>query len=128
MAGGGRPEEGWLGAQLHPDHQSISHHQSVPVAELERGLRELSPWCMAQNFYTRLVAQVCFRKVWSQSQSASQDLVEKYSPLFECISRSVNPANGEKITEDFYITQFDPVSHLTLEDILGNFPMLCNKD
>ena len=107
--------------------QYLCHHKSVSVTELERGLRDLSPWCMAQNFYTRLVAQVCFRKVWFQCQTAAQDLVEKYSPLFECIARSVNPANGEKITEDFYITKFDPVGHLTLEDILGNFPRLCNK-
>lgn len=107
--------------------QYLCHHETVSVTELERGLRTLSPWCMAQNFYTRLVSQVCFRKVWSQCQTVSPDLVEKFSPLFECISRSVNPANGEKITEDFYITKFDPVGHLTLEDILGNFPRLCNK-
>ena len=82
---------------------------------------------MAQNFYTRIVAQVCHRKVWAQCQASSPDLVQKYSPLFECISRSVNPANAGKLYEDFYITKFDPVVALTLEDILSGFPRLCNS-
>ena len=99
----------------------------MSVTELERGLRDLSPWCMAQNFYTRIVAQVCFRKVWAKCEASSPDLVEKYFPLFDCISRSVNPANAEKLYEDFYITKLDPVSNLTLEDILYNFPRLCNS-
>ena len=82
---------------------------------------------MAQNFYTRIVAQFCFRKVWARCETSSPDLVEKFSPLFDCISRSVNPANAEKLYEDFYITKFCPVSNLTLEDVLCSFPRLCNS-
>ena len=92
---------------------------------LETGLQEISPWCMAQNFYTRVVAQVCFRKLWSRCQEFSA-LVTKFQPLFDCISKSVNPNNADKITEDFYLTVFDPLACFNVMDIFHHFPRLCD--
>jgi len=92
---------------------------------LEKAMKEISPWCMAQHFATRIVAQICFRKIWKICENKALDLVEKFAVLKDCIARSVNPGNSEKISEDFYLTIFDPLDHLTFDDILFDFPRLC---
>ena len=96
------------------------------IEQLERGLREVAPWAMAQNFYTRIVAQICFRKLWTRVEKTGGELRTKFKPLHECILKSVNPKNADKITEDFYLTVFDPLICLNIEDILHNFPKVCD--
>ena len=44
---------------------------------------------MAQNFYTRIVAQICFRKLWTRVAEAGGELMAKYQPYHECILKSV---------------------------------------
>lgn len=100
-------------------------HCEVEEEGLEKAIKEISPWCMAQHFATRIVAQICFRKIWKECEIKAVDLVDKYSVLKDCIASSVNPGNSDKISEDFYLTAFDPLEHLNFEDILHNFPRLC---
>lgn len=33
--------------------------------------------------------------------------------------------SSKNLTEDFYLTKFDPAEHFTLEDIFLHFPRLC---
>ena len=105
--------------------QVLVHVTDVTEDMVEQCIREVSPWCMAQNFYTRIVAQLCFRKLWTTAQTFP-DLSTKYQPLHDCISRSVNPANADKLTQDFYLTSFDPVACYNLCDILHHVPRLCD--
>ena len=93
--------------------------------QLERGLREIAPWAMAQNFHTRLVAQLCFRRLWAAVEAAAGDLAARYLPLHDCLARSVNPGNAGRITEDWYLTVFHPVACWSLADVLHHFPRLC---
>eukprot|EP00092_Neocalanus_flemingeri_P017361 GFUD01018778.1.p1 GENE.GFUD01018778.1~~GFUD01018778.1.p1 ORF type:complete len:1425 (-),score=326.55 GFUD01018778.1:349-4623(-) len=105
--------------------QYLSLCKDVDKEALELAIKEISPWCMAQHFGTRIVAQICFRKIWKICEKSDFGLVEKYEVLKDCIAKSVNPSNSDKISEDFYLTIFDPLAHLTFEDILYEFPRLC---
>jgi len=90
----------------------------------------VAPWCMAQQFGTRIVAQVFFRKVWSRCEEEGRtDILDKYRVLSNCIVRSVGGGNAseQRITEDFYLSVFCPKSHLTVHDVLYEFPRLCNS-
>ena len=104
----------------------ITGHLVTHGKELERGLREVAPWAMAQNFYTRIVAQVCFRKLWAKLEEEGGELMTRFQPLYDCILKSVNTKNSDKITEDFYLTVFDPFICFNIEDLFHNFPKVCD--
>lgn len=66
------------------------------------------------------------RKLWdlASSDPAYTFLITKYSVLQDCIGRSVHPSNSDKITEDFYLTEFSPRQNFNLRDVLYEFPRL----
>jgi len=93
--------------------------------QLDLAVQQIAPWCLSQQFATRLVAQVCFRKIWDFciNHNASS-IIDKYLVLNDCIRRSVNPSNADKLTDDFYLSEFSPRDCLSLQDILYEFPRL----
>jgi len=97
---------------------------------LGEALELVAPWCMAQQFGTRVVAQVCFRRLWRRcGEGGRRSTLARLRVLRDCIVKSaaVNSGNHseQRITEDFYLTVFCPRQHLTLADVLHHFPRLC---
>ena len=121
---------------------------------LGRALEAVAPWCMAQQYGTRVVAQVflvsafssflslqlvynfvqvCFRRLWAQCEfKKKNDTMARLNVLKDCIMKSagVNAGNHseQRITEDFYLNVFCPKAHFTLEDVLFEMPRLCNSN
>ena len=116
------PAPSWLTVISH----SLSLQSVAPAGSLERGLTSVAPWCMAQQFQARLVAQLCFRKLWTACTKSAPQLVERYSVLRDCIERSVKCGGQGKLTtqQQFYLSHFCPLAHSTLADILREFPRL----
>jgi len=102
--------------------------QSNKVFDL--AIKEITPWCMAQHFGTRIVSQICFRKLWDACENkGDMAILQKYQVLRDCLNRSVYQGNAEKtaekLSEDFYLSDFDPQIHFSLSDILYELPRLC---
>ncbi len=54
----------------------------------DRALSEVTPWSMSQQFGLRLVAQICFNKLWSRIHSAPfPSLKDKYTVLAQCLDK-----------------------------------------
>ena len=107
----------------------IDKGQSVEL--LENVIDLVSPWCMSQQFTTRLYSQIFFVRLYSEVEELGlKDLKEKLHVLKKCVSDSLNfgdqDKNTEKIMSDFYLTKFDPTSNFNLENMFYDFPRLLN--
>ena len=91
-------------------------------------LEIIAPWCLGQQFMTRLCANSCFKKLFSSLSCPK--IQNKYLILSKCINETVDQGdkikNEEKILSDFYLNSFDPVNNLNLSDIFYHFPRLLN--
>ena len=107
----------------------IDKGQSVML--LENVIDLVSPWCMSQQFTTRLYSQIFFLRLYFEVEELGlKHLKEKFHVLKKCVSDSLNlgdqDKNTEKIMSDFYLTKFDPTSNFNLENIFDDFPRLLN--
>ena len=97
------------------------------VLTVEEKLAILAPWCLGQQFMTRLCANLCFKKVFVQGD---QNIQEKYSVLYRCIQDTLEQGdttkNEEKAFSDFYLNDFDPCINFNLSDIFHHFNRLMN--
>merc|ERR1712223_1733418 len=95
-------------------HQ-VNHENDSDIEEI---LEIISPWCLGQQFMTRLCANSCFKKLFS-SLSCSK-IQDKYLILNKCIDETMDQGdrtkNEEKISSDFYLNIFDPLINLNLSD------------
>ena len=97
------------------------------VLTVEEKLEILAPWCLGQQFMTRLCANICFNKVYVQGD---QNVRDKYSILYKCIRDTLEQGdtskNEEKAFSDFYLNDFDPCINFNLSDIFHHFNRLMN--
>ena len=98
---------------------------------LENVIDLVSPWCMSQQFTTRLYSQIFFLRLYFEVEELGlKHLKQKFYVLKKCVSDSLNlgdqDKNTEKIMSDFYLTKFDPTSNFNLENMFYDFPRLLN--
>ena len=94
-------------------------------------LKIIAPWCMAQQFTTRLYAQIFFKRLYFvASERPFSKVINDFFILNKCISESLilgdKEKNADKIMSDFYLTRFDPQLNFNLENIFYDFPRLMN--
>ena len=107
----------------------IDKGQSVMLLENVIGL--VSPWCMSQQFTTRLYSQIFFIRLYFEVEELGLNhLKEKFNVLKKCVLDSLTlgdqDKNTEKIMSDFYLTKFEPISNFNLENMFYDFPRLLN--
>ena len=111
--------------------KSSKRHAEYSKKLLTDSLSVISPWCMAQQFTTRLYAQIFFKRLYIQAlERGLQDVLQTFSVLHNCVAESLilgdKDKNCDKIMGDFYLTTFDPLINLNLENIFYDFPRLMN--
>ena len=111
--------------------KSSKNHAEHSKKLMADSMNVISPWCMAQQFTTRLYAQIFFKRLYIQaSERGLRDVLETFSVLHNCVSESLilgdKEKNCDKIMGDFYLTTFDPQIHFNLENIFYDFPRLMN--
>ncbi|CAL4098731.1 unnamed protein product [Meganyctiphanes norvegica] len=87
------------------------------------------PWCMAQQFNTRLYAQVCLRKVWQHCKDhALATVLERFGPVQDCLQSVEHKCSGtinqRNMLNDFYFQVFHPMEHFSVETIFYDLPRL----
>uniref|UniRef100_T1IWW2 Uncharacterized protein n=1 Tax=Strigamia maritima TaxID=126957 RepID=T1IWW2_STRMM len=82
------------------------------------------PWCMAQNFNTRVTAQVSFHKLWLICEANSlQTALDLYAPVESSLRMSYRIGIGnsarctQKILDNYYFKIFDAYKHYSLQTI-----------
>ena len=89
-------------------------------------LEIISPWCLGQQFMTRLCANACFKKLFSSLSCPK--IRNKYQIINKCIDETIDQGdrskNEQKISSDFYLHDFHPDDNLNLSDIFNHFPRL----
>ena len=98
---------------------------------LDKLLSLIAPWCMAQHFGTRIVAQVNFRKIYKLiAEKEMKELKNKWSVIYNCLEETIGQGNQaknvEKLSHDFYLSTFDALEDLNLMTLLCDFPRLCH--
>ena len=109
---------------------SGKHDEQFKI-QLENTMDLISPWCMAQQFTTRLYAQIFFKRLYFKAMEMGiTDIKNKYYVLNACVTESLNlgekEKNSEKIMSDFYLTRFNPQINFNIENIFYDFPRLMN--
>ena len=98
---------------------------NVQGLSVEAKLEILAPWCLGQQFMTRLCANSCFKKLYAQAEPNVQD---KYFVLYKCILDTLKQGdtkkNEEKAFSDFYLIDFDPYVNFNLSDIFQHYNRL----
>lgn len=96
---------------------------------LERAIRTVSPWLMAQHFATRICAQIMFRKLYKAAlDSDSKTMFEtKYEILKSCVDATMRQGNHAKNIEKlekggFFLNEFHPGDCFNLMDIFFHLP------
>ena len=92
-------------------------------------MNTISPWCMSQQFTTRLYAQIFFKRIYNvATEMKYSDITDTFFMLNKCVSESLvlgdKEKNADKIMSDFYLTSFDPQINFNLENIFYDFPRL----
>ena len=79
---------------------------------------------------SKILFQLCFKKLFSAAvERNDQSLVAQFEVVSESlkVALSIGDAkkNAVRIGSDFYLSGFDPVTCLNLENIFYDFPRLC---
>lgn len=108
-------------------HLAIKSRQS---SDLEEVINHIAPWLMAQHFATRICSQVSFKKLYEIALRTEDKemFVTKYGILLTCIKGCIKQGNYgknlDKLEEDFFLMEFDPVTNFNLTDIFHHIPRL----
>ncbi|XP_044733726.1 probable methyltransferase TARBP1, partial [Chrysoperla carnea] len=105
---------------------SVVYHLTLlnPMKFLPYANFIILPLAMMSNFNVRLYAQVTF--LWILEKLEQQT---KYKTIYQSLQQALNPSNVvckpyEKLKNDFFLTKFDPINHLTIETIYHHLPRL----
>ncbi|XP_060062675.1 probable methyltransferase TARBP1 [Ylistrum balloti] len=89
------------------------------------------PWCMAHHFNTRIHAQVAMMKMWSQCHTLGISQVLTSFPFLDSVSRFIEESknynstkNLTKLTENFFMKDFDFERDFSIETIFHTLPRL----
>ena len=111
--------------------KSIHREKEKSEKLIADALKIIAPWCMAQQFTTRLYAQIFFKRLhFVASEMLFLEVKDAFLIMNKCISESLvlgdKEKNVDKIMSDFYLTRFDPQLNFNLENIFYDFPRLMN--
>ena len=88
------------------------------------------PWAMAQHFTPRLYGCVVLDMVWNacEEEASTASLIQEYSIVRNILRTSPEMPNArknvEKLAQDFYLSVFHPLEHLTVETLCHHLPRL----
>lgn len=96
------------------------------LSQKASALAIVAPWCLGQQFSTRLCASACFKNLYSQCDENTQ---EKYSTMHGCIVDSLTnqgcyKKNREKANCDFHINDFHAWNDFNCRSIFYDHPRL----
>ena len=111
--------------------KSIHREKEKSEKLIADALKIIAPWCMAQQFTTRLYAQIFFKRLYFvASEMLFLEIKDAFFIMNKCISESLilgdKEKNADKIMSDFYLTRFNPQLNYNLENIFYDFPRLMN--
>ncbi|GFR26875.1 probable methyltransferase TARBP1 [Trichonephila clavata] len=112
----------------------VLHNIVKTESDILRCFKLLTILCMAQNFTVRLYAQLALTNFFFLCKKESINaVVSQYdfvSHMVEMQTSLVGQGNFfknvKRLSNDFYFSSFNPISHFTLETIFFEFTRLCN--
>jgi hypothetical protein len=112
-----------------PAYLCILSHNSVQEDQdqISDMLELIAPWCLGQQFMTRLAANACFKRLFALI--TDEKINAKFSILDQCIDQTIHQGdkmkNEEKLYDNsFYLKEFHPEINFNLTDIYFHFPRL----
>ncbi|KAF2366316.1 tRNA/rRNA methyltransferase SpoU type [Trinorchestia longiramus] len=97
------------------------HEQNEAI--VEQCMTFAVPWCMAQQYNSRLYAQLAVSNIYQHCvKHEFTSTLNKFAALKDClmISQAGSPSN----TDDFFFSVFDPVGHYSVQTIYYELPRL----
>ncbi|GFT74929.1 probable methyltransferase TARBP1 [Nephila pilipes] len=112
----------------------ILHNILKTECDILKCFKLLTIFCMAQNFTVRLYAQLTLTNLYFLCQKESiTDAIFQYEFLPYMVEMQASLAgqgnffkNIKRLSNDFYFSSFNPISHFTLETIFFELPRLSN--
>lgn len=94
---------------------------------IEKCLSLTVPWCMSQQYNTRLYAQLTLGNLWNRCEALQLSATQqKYSVVYDSMLLS----NARSVMDDFFFAVFHPVDNFSLQTIYYELPRLslCSDD
>ncbi|XP_008477086.1 uncharacterized protein LOC103513998, partial [Diaphorina citri] len=111
--------------------RSTEDHTEKQLKFIDEAMEQLISCSMSQLFNLRLYANVVFLKLYDNLTGESwSELRKKYEMVFKAMMKTKTSAKGnailnaDKLSTDFYFTEFDPFTQFNPETIFHDLPRL----